>query len=211
MISHGTKPRVAIFVDGDNVPRSSLLMIEQNALRCGEVTIRRVFGDMALHKDWAQDTNYTATHCATSAGKNRADMALVVAALDFAYRGLAQAFVVVSDDRDFGPMINHLREQGYRVEWLGKPKPVARSAVEAKQALPKPPALSSLDQKLKSVISAQPDYLAGVPMVRLGHLMKGQTVKDQTGKATWRAYLTEKPGLYVIDGTGPDSRVRLKP
>lgn len=62
------------------------------------------FGDMSIHKGWATQTVYSATHCTTVAGRNRADMALVVAALDLAHRGLATAFVVASDDRDFDPL-----------------------------------------------------------------------------------------------------------
>ena len=86
------KPRVALLIDGDNFPRSGLSEVESKAARLGEVTIRRVFGDMSVHKDWAQETAYIATHCATSSGKNRADMALVVAAMDLVHRGLASRF-----------------------------------------------------------------------------------------------------------------------
>ena len=207
-----TRHRVAILVDGDNVPRKNLPMVEKAAMRWGEVTIRRVFGDMGLHKDWAEETGYTATHCTTKAGKNRADMALVVAAMDFAHRGLATAFVIVSDDRDFGPLINHLSEQGFRVEWLGKPKPVDAPPSVVKPPAPvlKPPALSVLDKTLIGVISKEPDAATGVPLVRLGNLMKGGTVKAQTGQATWRAYLNKRPDLFEIIGEAKESRVRLK-
>jgi NYN domain len=206
-ISNRTKHRVAILVDGDNVPHSDLQDLEKHALQWGEITIRRVFGDMTLHKGWANESRYTATHCTTAAGKNRADMALVVAAMDFAHRGLASAFVIASDDRDFEPLVSHLREQGLRVDRVGKTKatalrptkPVVRSSDQ-----------SLLDEKLVGVISSQPDASTGIPLVRLGHLMKGETVKVQTGKTTWRAYLKGKPDIFVIDGEGTASRVRLK-
>lgn len=208
-ISSPNKHRVAILIDGDNFPHTGLLALESQASRWGEVTIRRVFGDMTLHKGWANQTSYTATHCTTAEGKNRADMALVVAAMDFAHRGLATAFVIVSDDRDFGPLVSHLFEQGYRVEWIGKPKAAAKSAKPAESEA-KPVALSSLDTKLIQAISSQPDASTGVSLLRLGHLMKGETVKAQTGKASWRAYLKEKPTLFLLEGDGASGRVRLK-
>ncbi len=206
-ISGQTRHRVAILVDGDNFPHSGLLTLEANACRLGDVTFRRVFGDMALLKGWASQTAYTATHCTTTAGKNRADMALVVAAMDFAHRGLATAFVIVSDDRDFGPLVSHLLEQGYRVDWVGKPKV---PAVKAPPKTAKPTASTALDRKLLMMISSEPESQNGVTLVRLGHLMKGETVKSQTGKATWRAYLKEKPELFVLEGAGTATKVRLK-
>lgn len=216
------RQRVAILVDGDNHPVSGLPAIEQEASRWGDVTIRRVFGDMALHKGWAEVTNFSAIHCPTSAGKNRADMALVIAAMDFAHRQLASVFVIVSDDRDFGPLVNHLREQGYRVEWVGKPKakvskPVSGTSVtawvatpaQAPTPTPKPAETTALDKKLVKIIMSHPEAVKGVTLVTLGHLMKGDTVKAQTGKASWRAYLKERP-LFELVGKGPDTRVRLK-
>ncbi len=207
LVPTASKHRVAILVDGDNFPRNGIDGVETEAKRLGDVTIRRVYGDMALHKDWAQDIAYTATHSPTSAGKNRADMMLVVAAMDLAHRGLATAYVIVSDDRDFAPLVNHLREQGYPVEWHGKPKAVG---TKTSAPIPKTSARPTLDEKLKEVILDQPDAKEGVPLVRLGHLMKGETVKAQTGKATWRSYLRERPELFVIEGEGPSGRVRLK-
>jgi NYN domain len=206
-VSSPIKHRVAILIDGDNFPPTGLLALESQASRFGEVTIRRVFGDMTLQKGWAIQTSYTVTHCTTAAGKNRADMALVVAAMDFAHRGLATAFVIVSDDRDFGPLVSHLSEQGYRVDWVGKPKPPAAKPAEPAA---KPAALSSLDKKLIQTISSQADASTGVPLVRLGHLMKGDTVKVQTEKASWRAYLKEKPALFLLEGVGAAGCVRLK-
>lgn len=202
------RQRVAILVDGDNHPVSGVPAIEQEAARWGDVTIRRVFGDTALHKGWAEVTNFTATHCPTSAGKNRADMALVIAAMDFAHRQLASVFVIVSDDRDFGPLVNHLREQGYRVEWAGKPKAKSSTLVPSTSVIA-PAARNELDRKLTKVLMSHAKADQGVTLVDLGHLMKGATVKAQTGKSSWRAYLKERP-LFELLGDGPQTRVRLR-
>jgi hypothetical protein len=47
-------------------------------------------------------------------------------------------------------------------------------------------------------------------LVRLGQLMKGETVRVQTGKTTWRAYLKGKADVFEIVDKGTASRVRLK-
>lgn len=201
--SNQARPRVAILIDGDNFPRAGLEAVETMAQGWGEVTIRRVFGDMALHKDWAQDLAYTATHSPTTGSKNRADMQLVVAAMDLAHRGLAKAFVIVSDDRDFAPLVIHLREQGYRVEWAGKQRKPP-SAAKQRKAAPR----TALDKLLAERIKSEPEALGGITLVRLGHLMKGKTVKAQTGKATWRAYLRDNAAFELL-GDGQETRVRV--
>ena len=141
-------------------------MIETRAARLGEVTIRRVFGDMALHKDWAQETGYVATHCATSAGKNRADIALVVAAMDFLHRGLAQTFIIVSDDRDFDPLVSHLREQGCNAERIGKPAPQPTKAPSAPVKSKRAVGVDETLRKVRAMIAGAGD--TGYPIQSLG-------------------------------------------
>lgn len=204
-LAFSPKPRVAILVDGDNVPHSALPEIEAKAAILGNPILRRVYADMGLHKDWAADTSYLAVHSTTTCGKNRADMHLVIAAMDIAHRGLATHFLIMSDDRDFGPLIHHLREIGMQVEWAGKPKITPKpSAVPVSS---KTNALSAVDQRLHAVFRAQKPSLS---LQTLGSQMKQGTVLEQTQKATWRAYLSTKPDLYTLTGTGAATVVTLK-
>ncbi len=201
-----TRPRVAILIDGDNFPRAEVAKVEAEARLRGEVTIRRVFGDMALHKDWAQDIAYTATHSPTSAGKNRADMMLVVAAMDLAHRGLATAFIIVSDDRDFAPLVNHLREQGFWVDWLGKPK----AATPKPNVVPKPKQqrVDPMVDQVKTIVAAA--GAAGFPIHSLGPAGQKTGIKiSETLQKTWRAWLLAHPDLFACDPKGPQARVRL--
>lgn len=200
------KPRVAILVDGDNVPHSALPEIEVRAASLGNPILRRVYADMGLRKDWAAETDYLATHCTTSSGKNRADIQLVIGAMDIAHRGLATHFLILSDDRDFGPLVAHLREIGMTVEWAGKPKPVQKLII-ATAVVVKPTAISDLDHKLhahlRSVKTRQ-------TIQAIGCQMRYGTVKAQTGKATWRSYLQSKPEFYLLSGEGKLTVVTLK-
>ena len=190
------KPRVAILVDGDNVPQTALAAIEATGQAMGETVIRRVYGDMALHKDWAAETTYLTIHCTTTAGKNRADIHLVIGAMDIAHRGLATHFVILSDDRDFGPLVSHLREIGMKVEWAGKPK-VAPKPIIVPPVVAKLKAPSEVDKKLHDLLKIAKD---GLILQALGSQMKNGGVKAQTGKTTWRAYLKSKPDLYILSG-----------
>ena len=198
-------PRVAILVDGDNVPHSAVVEIEAKAASLGNPILRRVYADMGLRKDWAAETDYLATHCTTSAGKNRADIQLVIGAMDIAHRGLATHFLILSDDRDFGPLVAHLREIGMTVEWAGKPKPAPKPTVMVVPS--KTNALSAVDQRLHAVFRAQNPSLS---LQTLGSQMKQGTVLEQTQKATWRTYLSTKPELYTLTGTGAATVVTLK-
>ena len=200
--------RVAILVDGDNFPRSDVERVESMARKLGEVTIRRVFGDMAQHKDWAQDINYTANHSPTSSGKNRADMMLVVAAMDLAHRGLASAFLIVSDDRDFAPLVNHLREQGHRVEWTGK-SPGAATAKPKVSANPATARKVGFVDKVKRLVGeAGKDGLA---IHLLGPAGQKEGIKiSETPQKTWRAWLIAHASEFDCDPRGPNARVRLR-
>ncbi len=208
LVPTASKHRVAILVDGDNFPRNGIDGVETEAKRLGDVTIRRVYGDMALHKDWAQDIAYTATHSPTSAGKNRADMMLVVAAMDLAHRGLATAYVIVSDDRDFAPLVNHLREQGFRVEWVGKSKKPA-AAKPVPQTKPKATPVDAMVEKVRAIVASAGKE--GFPIQSLGPAgQKSGIMISTTQQKTWRGWLLAHPEQFECDAKGPEARVRLK-
>ncbi len=200
------RPRVAILVDGDNVPHSALSWIEEKATNLGNSVIRRVYADIGLHKDWAGETEYLAIHCTTTAGKNRADIHLVIGAMDIAHRGLATHFFIMSDDRDFGPLVAHLREIGMQVEWAGKPKPAPKT-LSLPTGVIKAKALSDLDQKLHGLLRSTK---SGLTLQAIGCQMKNGTVKAQTGKTTWRAYLQSMSDLYILSGQSKSTLVTLK-
>ena len=203
------KPRVALLIDGNNFPRSGLSDVESRAARLGDVTIRRVFGDMTLRADWARETAYTATHCASLSGKNRADMALVIAAMDLVHRGLAASFVIVSDDHDFDPLVSYMREQGYRAERIGKqksqPKDAAKPSVVAKPTTRS----DKVIRKVRALIATT--GAAGYPIQLLGVALHEQGVNvADTPHKTWRSWLLAHPDEFECDPRGPTARVRLK-
>lgn len=200
------KPRVAILVDGDNVPHSALAEIEAKAASLGNPILRRVYADMSLRKDWAAETDYLAFHCTTSAGKNCADIHLVIGAMDIAHRGLATHFLILSDDRDFGPLVAHLREIGMTVEWAGKPKAPPKPVTAPVTAKAK--GLSDVDQRLQDLLKSE---AKGLGLKEVGNKMKKGSIKAQTKtKSTWRAYFKSKEDLYSLRVEGGTTVVTLK-
>lgn len=195
--------RVAVLIDGDNVPASDLTRIESCAHKLGNPVIRRVYADLARYGGWLEADAYTAIHCRAGVRRNHADMQLAIAALDLAYRGLASAFLIVSDDRDFLPLITHLCEMGLTAERCGKSSALAAQEQAAKTPTapaPSPrPRMSELDAKLIKVLTEQAQEQE-LTTVRLNNLMykKGKKIVDLTGHATWRAYLETRPDLYRI-------------
>lgn len=129
-------PRLAVLIDGDNIPQSFRAEIDRQAVHLGNRTSCQVFADITLHSDWSKEAGMDIHHCKGKQGSNAADIALVIAALDLAYRGLAHAFLIVSNDRDFDPLLRHLTKIGCTATILRTPaktvaKPVAKTVAEA--------------------------------------------------------------------------------
>lgn len=211
-------PRIAVLIDGDNISRRFRPEIDRQARLMGNVVACQLFGDITLHSDWAKEAGIDIHHCAGKSGSNAADIALVIAALDLAYRGLAQAFLIVSNDRDFEPLLRHLTKIGCSATVLKTPpKPVAEKV--AKPAAPvaaKPapqPAKAKTEPSLlalvKELIRTKGDA-TGLEVVRLNslHGTIGFRV-SQTPEKQWRAWLRARPDHFELDPKGPESRVRL--
>jgi hypothetical protein len=213
---------VAILVDGENIPHSALSVIEAVAKDLGRVVIRRVYGDMTTRRDWDAEPRYHSIHTGHRAGKNSADIRLTVDAVDLVHRGYATAFVIASSDSDFTHLAIWMREADLPMVGVGHAHSAQsfREACASFQAfaptLPVPDpvkqkpqqSLSHLDERLHRAIR---DTAAskGVTLVALGNLMKGETVKAQTKKATWRQYLSSKENLYVLTGKGQGTTITL--
>ena len=125
-------PRLAVLIDGDNIPQNFRAEIDRQAVHLGNRTSCQVFADITLHSDWSKETGLDIHHCKGKQGSNAADISLVIAALDLAYRGLAQAFLIVSNDRDFDPLLRHLTKIGCTATILRTPaKTVAKAVAKA--------------------------------------------------------------------------------
>jgi hypothetical protein len=212
--------RVAVLIDGDHIPASFRTTISTEAAKLGEVISTQLFCDLSLRPDWASETGIDVTHCKGRPGKNSADMSLCIAALDLAYRGLATAFLIASNDRDFEPLTRHLRRLGCtanQVKTLAPPptpKPVAPPTQSAPPHSAAPvtedPATRTLLAKVRAAIKGHggPD---GIKIEALNPLLHRQGVRiSQEPEKNWRAWLRARPEHFHCDPKGPLARVRLK-
>ena len=213
-----TLTRVAVLIDGDHIPATFRPVIAQQAQRMGQVVSTQLFCDLSLRADWATETGLDAQHCKGRPGKNNTDISLCIAALDLAYRGLAGSFLIVSNDRDFEPLLRHLNRMGCDARQMKQPLPApATKTVEAtpqpKAAQEKSPVatkqsdltITMVRHAIKTTGSAQ-----GLPLTKLNHILSATGFRiSQTPQKNWYAWIKAHPDHFVCDPKGPDTHVRI--
>ena len=126
-MDNGTR-RVAVLIDADNASARHAAEIFEEVAKHGEANVRRIYGDFSgtRLRDWRaqmqplailpqQQFNYTT-------GKNAADIALVIDAMDLLHTGAVDTFCLVSSDSDFTRLALALREKGKTVIGFGERK-----------------------------------------------------------------------------------------
>ncbi|MFO7637091.1 MAG: NYN domain-containing protein [Clostridia bacterium] len=120
--------RLAVLIDADNIPASSIKGIMEEIARYGSPTFKRIYGDWTRPNlsGWKavllenaitpiQQYSYTT-------GKNSTDSAMIIDAMDILYSGKSDGFCIVSSDSDFTRLAIRLREAGMRVIGIGEKK-----------------------------------------------------------------------------------------
>lgn len=121
------EPRVAVLVDCDNTSPEILEYALRVVAQFGRVVIRRGYGNHStLAKTW-QDAlvRLAFTPCLQyqyAAGKNTADIALALDALEVMFDHRADKFCLVTSDSDFAYLCRKLRERGAMVCIVGENK-----------------------------------------------------------------------------------------
>ncbi|HDR29499.1 NYN domain-containing protein, partial [Rhodovulum sp.] len=101
--------RVAVFVDGDNVPAPHATAILTAAREWGEPHILRTYGQAQNLTPWQKVPGFR-FFCA-GMEKNGADLLLAIDAIELALTDPPETFVIVSSDRDFRHLAIRLRER----------------------------------------------------------------------------------------------------
>lgn len=120
--------KLAVLIDGDNVPSAYVKEMMEEIAKYGNPTIKRIYGDWTkpgLSK-WKgillenaitpiQQYGYTV-------GKNSTDSAMIIDAMDVLYSSKVDGFCLVSSDSDFTRLATRLREAGMKVIGIGEKK-----------------------------------------------------------------------------------------
>lgn len=127
MSTHPIESRVAVLLDCDNVPPEVVDHALLMAAQFGRVVLRRGYGNHStLAKRWQETLVRQAfTPCLQyqyAAGKNTADMALALDALEAMFDQRVDTFCLVTSDSDFAYLCRKLRERGATVCIVGEAK-----------------------------------------------------------------------------------------
>lgn len=124
---HNIEPRVAVLVDCDNTSPEILDHALRVVAQFGRVVLRRGYGNLqTLSKSWQEALVRQAfTPCLQyqyAAGKNTADIAMALDALEAMFDHRAEKFCLVTSDSDFAYLCRKLRERGATVCIVGEAK-----------------------------------------------------------------------------------------
>ena len=122
------RARLAVLIDAENASPRNARAVFEAAAKLGEATVRRIYGDFSngrlVRWDAVVRSRAIVAHHQPSHGwgRNAADIALAVDAMDLMHRERLDGFVLVSSDSDFTRLAQRLREGGLTVYGFGESK-----------------------------------------------------------------------------------------
>ncbi len=132
-MAHAEETNLAVFIDFDNVAlgardagqRFKVNLLLQRLLEKGKVIVKKAYADWSHHKEYMTDLHEAGIELIEipwpkMSGKNSADIHLVVDAMELCHgKSHIDAFVIVSGDSDFTPLVSKLRENNKSVIGVG--------------------------------------------------------------------------------------------
>lgn len=120
--------KLAVLIDGDNIPSSYMKEMMEEIAKYGNPTIKRIYGDWTTPKlaKWKKILLENAVTPIQQYGytvrKNATDSAMIIDAMDILYSEKVDGFCLVSSDSDFTRLATRLREAGMKVIGIGEKK-----------------------------------------------------------------------------------------
>ena len=128
MTQDGEAPSLAVLIDADNTSARYAQAIFEEIVKLGEANVRRIYGDFSGSRlagwDAAIQSLAILQHQQrnNTRGKNAADIALVIDAMDLLHKNRLDGVCLVSSDSDFTRLAQRLREDGLVVYGFGERK-----------------------------------------------------------------------------------------
>jgi uncharacterized LabA/DUF88 family protein len=123
-----TDIRLAVLIDGDNIPSAYVKEMMEEIAKYGSPTIKRIYGDwtkpnLSKWKNMLLENAITPIQqYGYTTGKNATDSAMIIDAMDILYSEKVDGFCLVSSDSDFTRLATRLREAGMKVIGIGERK-----------------------------------------------------------------------------------------
>lgn len=120
---------LAVLIDAENVAAGWIVSIMAKADELGNPAARCVVGDFSENRlaEWARLAHEHALELvfqpSCGKGRNSADIALTIRAMDLLAMNVFRRFLIVSSDSDFAPLAQRLRRTGAAVFGMGVAKP----------------------------------------------------------------------------------------
>jgi len=120
--------KLAVLIDADNTPSSSISMLLTEVAKYGVASVKRAYGDWTTPnlKGWKEVLHEYAIlpiqQFRYTTGKNATDSAMIIDAMDLLYTDKLDGFCLVSSDSDFTRLATRLREAGLIVYGFGEKK-----------------------------------------------------------------------------------------
>ena len=128
--------KIALLIVSENVRHQYIESVLNEISKYGKIVIQRFYGNInQLSKEWEEKSKNFAIKPVhqfnVASGKNAADMALALDALEIMYQGRVDAFFLVTSDSDFTPLATKLREGGMHVVGIGQEGKVSKAFTSA--------------------------------------------------------------------------------
>lgn len=197
----------ALLIDGENISSTWAGKTITASGQLGGLLVKRAYGNATKIKGWDEAPGIKLVH--TGAGKNAADIALAIEAVELSYAGLVQNYVLVSSDGDFSHLATFLRERGHRVLGMGEDKaPLAfRKSCTDWQTLEARP--QDMHQKILAELRKQQ---GGILINKVSPTLRGSlgvTLSDLEEKS-WRKYFEKRPDSFKISGEAQHTRITTR-
>jgi len=121
-------PSLAVLIDADNTSARYAQAIFEEIVKLGEANVRRIYGDFSGSRLAAWDAAIQSLAILqhqqrnNTKGKNAADIALVIDAMDLLHKNRLDGVCLVSSDSDFTRLAQRLREDRLAVYGFGERK-----------------------------------------------------------------------------------------
>ncbi|MBI4234465.1 MAG: NYN domain-containing protein [Chloroflexi bacterium] len=128
---------VAVLIDYENVGVESLADLFDQISDVGRVIVKRAYADWSTVRPGAREQllnlgiDAIQNFHASGSAKNSSDIRLAIDAVELLYRSPVDAFVIVSADSDFVPLVSKLRAGGKVVVGAGRRAVVSATLVKS--------------------------------------------------------------------------------
>ncbi|MCY4453755.1 MAG: NYN domain-containing protein [Immundisolibacterales bacterium] len=128
MTKNGPVLSLAVLIDADNTSARYAKAIFEEIVKHGEANVRRIYGDFSSNRLAGWDSAIKSLAILqhqqrnNTTGKNAADIALVIDAMDLMHKGKLDGYCLVTSDSDFTRLAQRLREDGLLVYGFGERK-----------------------------------------------------------------------------------------